>query len=68
MVFAGFGVDPDSVADIDEGGHLDNEARLGAGGLDLRAGGRAFDARHSVFDAQIDGEDGDDEDPTDDLA
>src|SRR5262249_39464712 len=54
LVFAGFGVDADPIAFVDEGRDGDDEPGFERGGLDLRAGSGALDAGHGLLDEEID--------------
>src|ERR1051326_3685243 len=54
LVLAGFGVDADAVAFVDERRHLHDEAGFERRGLHLRARGRALDAGHRLLHDEID--------------
>src|ERR1039458_8779166 len=49
------GVDADFFSFVDEGGHLDDEAGLGFGGLGDAGGGGRLEARFGFDDGQLDG-------------
>src|SRR5882724_4480382 len=55
LIFACFSVDPDPVALVDEGRHLDDDTRFERRGLDLRARRRALDARNGFLHDEING-------------